>query len=275
VSTVGKSPEFTLVAPAYRTPESVNTRTEMPRWGRNRTLDWTLLAGLGFMPLRYAKASCNEDYEDGDPSTVACEDAQRYTAGMSIDIAGLATWWVVDDHRLGLELGPAAQLDIGPGGASEMWGDYDSRTNAWTFRPQFGLLVGIRGAPDPSPLVKGARGGLPWGAETPEGASRQDRFQLGGRFGFLMGPGYNGLESTVVSELWLAGSIRRKRSPHASFTPYHPASFVGPYFRFQFEFLLAAEDERFKTLDYGVAAIVGVRGQIRLKKQADSVPEGI
>ncbi len=266
-------PSFTLVSPAYRTTESVNTRTPMPRWGRVRSLDWTLFAGLGFMPIRYVEASCDGEFQEGSPSTVSCQPSERYSEGLSLEVGGAATWWVVDDQRLALELGPQIQLDVTPGGVSPGWSDYDDNIKAWTFRPQFGLLFGVRGAPDPSPLVRRGKGGLPWGAENPDGRSRQERMQLGFRGLFMMGPGFNGLEGTAGAEFWFGGSLRRKRSPHASFTPYHPAMIVGPYFRFQYEFVLGADDPRFKKLDYGVAAIVGVRAQMRLKKQNTVIPE--
>ena len=266
-------PNVTLVSPSYRTTESVNTKTPMPRWGRVRTLDWTLFGGLGFMPIRYAEASCDGSFQDADPSTVACTPSVRYSEGFSIEVGGTVTWWIVDDHRLALEFGPDIQLDVTPGGVSPGWGDYDDNIKAWTFRPQFGLLVGLRGAPNPSPLSRRGGGGLPWGAENPDGRSRQERIQMGFRTLFLMGPGYNGLEATLGTEYWLGGSLRRKRSPHASFTPYHPAMVLGPYFRFQFEFVLGPGDPKFKQLDYGVAAIVGLRAQIRLKKANTVIPE--
>ena len=266
-------PNFTLVSPSYRTTESVNTRTPMPRWGRVRTLDWTLFAGLGFMPIRFAEATCDDAFQDADPSTVSCVPSSRYSEGLSIEVGGAVTWWIVDDQRLAVEFGPDVQLDVTPGGVSPVWDEYDDNIKAWTFRPQFGLMVGLRGAPDPNPLVRRIGGGLPWGAENPDGRSRQERVQLGFRTLFLMGPGFNGLEATVGGEFWFGGSVRGKRSPHATFTPYHPAMILGPYFRGQVEFVLGADDPKFKKLDYGVAAIVGIRAQMRLKKKTDLVPE--
>ena len=266
--------EFHLVSPAYRTTESVATKTPMPRWGRNRSTDWSLMAGFGFFPIRYARASCDDLFEDADPSTVYCQSSARFTEGISLDIGALATWWVVDDHRFALEMGPSVNLDITPGGTSGIWGQYDDRTNAWALRPQFGVLFGLRGMPNPYPQVLRSKRRLPWGAETPDGASRVGRVQIGFRAGFLLGPGFNGLEGTVPLELWVAGSLRRKRSPHASFTPYHPATVLGPFIRTQFEFVLAEDETRFKKLDYGITAIIGIRGQIRIKKKAEGLPEG-
>ena len=50
---------------------------------------------------------------------------------------------------------------------------------------------------------------------------------------------------------------------------------LGPYLRFQGNFVLApGEEVRVRTLQTGFALTVGVRGQIRLKQRADSVPEG-
>jgi len=265
---------FHLISPNYRTTESVATRTPMPRWGRNRSTDFNLMAGFGFFPIRYARASCDDLFEDADPSTVYCQSSARFTEGISIDIGALATWWVVDDHRFGLEMGPSVNLDITPGGTSGIWGQYDDRTNAWALRPQFGVLFGLRGAPNPAPMVLRSKRRLPWGAETPDGASRVGRVQLGFRAGFLLGPGFNGLEGTVPLELWVAGSLRNKRSPHASFTPYQPATLLGPFIRTQLEFVLAADETRFKKLDYGITAIIGIRGQIRVKQKAEGLPEG-
>jgi len=273
---VAVSPEstFELVSPAYRTTESVATRTLMPRWGRNRSLEFTLHWAFGLYPIRYAKATCNDSFADADPSSVSCTDSERYNEGFSLDVGALATWWIVDDYRMALEMGPHVQLDVGPGGSSALWDEQDDRINAWTLRPQFGLQLGVRGAPDPAPLVRRAKAGLPWGAENADGVSKQHRLQLGFRTGFLLGPGYNGLEGTVPLELWFGGSLRRKRSPHASFTPYHPSTLIGPYIRCQFEFVLASETSRFKNLDYGITAIIGVRMQIRLKEKNESLPGG-
>jgi len=230
-----------------------------------------------------------DDYEADALSGSLCGQrgvTDYFTNGLAFDVAMLATTWVVDDQRLALEFGPGVQFELNPGGvypfqtweedvSGEAQPQDDPTIYAWTIRPMFGLVGGLRGAADPAPLWLRARKAYPWGAEGADGRSRLDRFQGGVRFGFLMGPSFNGLEATALVEGWFGGSIRRSRAPHASFTPYHPAFVLGPYFRFQGNFVLAAGEEvRVRTLQTGLALTVGVRGQIRLKKRADSVPEG-
>ncbi len=285
----GEEAGFVLVSPAYRPTESVNAKTRMPRWGRRTTVDFTLALGAGYVPVRHSRTRCTgDDYEADALAGSLCPqrgDTAYSTQGLAFDVAMLVTTWVVDDRRLALDFGPAVQFEINPGGVypyqaweedaqGELQPQDDPTIYAWTVRPQFGIVGGLRGAGDPSPLWMRARKATPWGAEGADGRSRLDRVQGHVRFGFLMGPGFNGLDATALVEAWFGGSIRRARAPHASFTPYHPAFLLGPFARFQGNFVLApGEEVRVRTLQTGVALTVGVRGQIRLKQRADSLPE--
>ena len=267
--------EIDLVSPAYRPSESVNTNSHYPRWRRLRSLDWTLPMGLGGFPIRYTTSTCNSDQEVNDPTTVYCQDGNpRYTEGLSFDLGVLMTWWVIDDRRLALEIGPEVRLDLTKGGESLFWSEYDDIATAWMMRPQFGVMGGIRKAPDPTPLWRWTRNSMPWGAESPDGSSNLRRYEYGLRAGFLTGPGYNGLEATAATELWLGWSIRRKRSLKASFTPYHPGFILGPFVRGQYEWTLMAEEARLRELDYSLTAIIGFRGQLRMSSGDVALPEG-
>ncbi len=267
----GEEPLFALITPAYRPTESVGAGSLTPRWRRNRTHEWNLHFALGFNPIWYSRNLCGTPDEMGHPGA-PCMPTTSYGEGLSIDLGVLSTWWLVDDHRFALALGPHVQLDVTPGGTSPLWYGEDDRMRRWAFRGQAGFMVGLRAAPDPAPLVLTGRG-TPWGAENAEGVSRAARVHLGFRTGFMLGPGEEGTELSVPLELWLAGSLRRARSPHASFTPYQPGMLLGPYLRLQLEFVTAFEEVKFRTTHRGFAVIAGVRAHIRLKKKFESLPD--
>ena len=150
--------------------------------------------------------------------------------------------------------------------------DANNPNFAWALRPQIGMVVGLRHAPDPRPLRRSLALGYPWGAERADGSSDLSRAQYGLRGGFLVGPGYNGMEYTLSAEAWMAWGVRRKTSAQASFTPYHPNFVLGPYVRYQRGALLsgvtdagAADSDRYYDLDKSHTVLIGLRGQYRLK----------
>jgi hypothetical protein len=221
--------------------------------------------------LRSTSWSCTDT--PGDLDVVApCEPGDPTVSdGLGIDLNGLAVFWMLDQPRLAFEVGPEFRLDAVHGGASIAPGADDGLRYAWSWRPQVGVLLGLRGAPLASTLWTG--GGWPWAAERPDGTSRLGRFQMGLRAGMLMGPGFNGLELTGVGELWGAWSVRSERSRQASLTPYHPGATVGPYGRVMYGFLASPDVEGYRVLDESWTFVLGVRGMVRLAGPPPTLPE--
>lgn len=270
-------PDPYMVAPAWNPTGSVATQVEMPRWHQNSTLDWHLGAGLNLMPLRRVSATCSDNPANYDV-VAACSigNVPMTTAnGIGLDLRGLATWWVAARPRLGLELGPIAALSVVPSGAPaavaiaqavDPNGDIAHSPQidyAWTFRPEGGILVGLRYAPRPPGLwTPGTYG---WGADRPDGQSRLGRVEYGMRLGLTLGPGFNGLESTALGELWLGASLRGK-GPLSNLTPYHPSVLVGPYLRGELSYLLVDPTTltQYRILKNGYTLFVGIHGEFRL-----------
>ena len=270
--------QMTLLSPSYLPTESVNTDTLVPRWRRRGTGHFTLATGLSMFPLRHTKYACPAESEStlAEPSTVVvCAPGIESTAdteGFAWDFAGLRTNWLLDKPRLGVEFGPELRIEnLHPG---ESW-FHDSTINyGFTLRFQFGILVGLRFAPAPGPLHVRSRGAYPWGAQQPDGGSRLGRFQYGLRFGALMGPGFNGLEGSVASELWMGWSLRSSRSKSATFTPYYPNILLGPFVRGQAtKVIMKAEQERYYDLKSSLSVFAGIRLQMRLDGKAPEPPE--
>ena len=280
----GTSAQYRLgpqVSPAFTATESVEANAKAPRWRRPNTTDLNLVSGVGYFPYRNVSYFCSPSVLDLDVVAPCIPDQalpDLYSDGISMDFAMYATVWFQKDLRLAIETGPEIRLDaVTPGstfGCDRFINDCgpDNPNFAWALRPQVGMVVGLRHAPDPRPLRRRLALDQPWGAERPDGSTDLTRAQYGLRGGFLVGPGYNGMEYTLSAEAWMAWSLRSKASALASFTPYHPNFVLGPYLRYQRGALLsgvtdaAGEDsDRYYDLDKSHTVLIGLRGQYRLK----------
>ncbi|MEL6348585.1 MAG: hypothetical protein AAFV53_36110, partial [Myxococcota bacterium] len=85
---------------------------------------------------------------------------------------------------------------------------------------------------------------------------------------FLVGPGYNGMEGTLLGEVWVGPSIRRRFSPWSSFTPYHPILLGNFFVRGQYGFTLIGDSDETRFLDLvdSYTLITGIRVNFRLKE---------
>ena len=265
-------------------------------WRRSRTLDWNFQAGLGGFPLRDVYYRCNSA-EYVPSSMTTCQEVYQYQTpysyepvgiigkqrsdGLSVDLGTHVAWWLTTRPRTALEAGLLFRLDaITPGPAlvdqmNSPGAESELVQFSWTLRPQGGFITGLRFAPAPMTLARTTRTASPWGVSHSGGKQALDRTQWGVRAGFLMGPGYNGLEGTLASELWLGKSVRRGRSPHAPFTPYQPGLLVGPYAQGLFGFMMVenGDVERYLQLAQSWTAVLGVRAQLRLKQRGPALPE--
>jgi hypothetical protein len=270
--------QMTLLSPGYLPTESVNTDTLVPRWRRRSTGHFTLSTGLSMFPVRRTKFACppESDTTLAEPSTVVvCAPGIESTAkteGFAWDFAGLRSIWVLDKPRMGVEFGPELRLEtLHPG---ESWFHDGNINYGFTLRFQFGILVGLRFAPAAGPLQVRARGAYPWGAPQPDGGTRLGRFQYGVRFGALMGPGFNGLEGSVASELWMGWSLRSSGGKSVTFTPYYPTMVLGPFVRGQAtKVIMPAETERYYDLKGSLSIFAGIRLQMRVDGKAPEPPE--
>lgn len=272
-------PDPVQLSPAYRPKESVAAADRIPRWDRRHGVDWSLGLGAGAYPFQLVQWACAPDATNTPSFSGDCAGRVR-TAGATVDMQGLATWWALDQPRLGVDFGLEARLDVRPPGIVTYLGTpnvptqdpADIPTLAWSLRFEAGALLGLRFAPLPTPTHTLSAKGKVWGPANPAGRSLLGRFQWGVRAGLLFSPSFNGTEGAAVSELWLAWSARRARGPQATFTPYHPLVTVGPYFRAAYGFPIAAASDRQLVLDHSWTAYVGLRTNLRLKKQA-KLPE--
>ena len=108
----------------------------------------------------------------------------------------------------------------------------------------------------------------PWGADNLSGISKLHRQEWGMRGGFLIGPGYGGLEYTLVGDLFFSQSLRSNNSDWANFTPYHPIWLGGPYVRYQYGNLLGEpEEQRLLELYGSHTIIVGWRTHYRTREE--------
>lgn len=271
----GDDPTRKLIAPAFLPTESVNTDSLVQHWTRRRTADWTLAVGLGMFPRRKVSMTCKEGVTD--PGVVkSCQGGEQIdalTEGFAADISGLRTIWTSGAQRWAVEFGPELRIDLLHPGQSWFYGD-EAFDFGWVHRTRGGVIGGIRFAPHAAPLSVNAKR-FPWGAERPDGTARLNRVEYGARVGAMFGPGFNGFEAALSGEIWAGWSLRRKRAPSASFTPYHPAAMLGPYARFDRTWILAADETRYYSLQSTSTLYLGVRGQLRLNgSAAGSLPEG-
>ena len=252
-----ESDRVATVSPSYQPTPSVETDTVVQRWKRNRTWDANFAGGVGFFPLRQVQYTCNSAVSSFS-STRQCAESDYVqlggftqgrglydrTEGFGLDFSTFATWWLWDEPRLALEMGLEARADFLHPGTSWFYqptGAGPDATNpdySFVIRPQGGALFGIRSAPDPWPMYRLLRRATPWGANGPDGSSYEARQEVGLRGGFLVGPGYNGLEGTVLAEVWMGNTIRRRYSPWSSFTPYHPIMTGNFYVRGMYGFTM-------------------------------------
>ncbi|HNC95825.1 MAG TPA: hypothetical protein PKW90_06850, partial [Myxococcota bacterium] len=260
------------VAPAYKPGVSVSTEVEIPRWKRVTTQDWRMGGGLSLTPLRATWSACNNKESDYDVVAPCPNPSEAvYSQALGFEMHALSTFWLLDQPRLGIEGGISVHLDIEPGGPSLAYPDQPILFST-TLRPQGGLIVGFRVAPPPPGLWTGWNGS-PWGADRSDGRSRLGRVEYGIRTGLLIGPGFNGLEGTVLLDGWLAASVRGK-GPLSQITPYHPSLLLGPYLGGQYSFLPVKPEEGtvHLSLDHSWSVVVGVRTEIRLSAPA-KLPE--
>lgn len=265
-------------------------------WRRSRTLDWNFQAGLGGFPIREVYYRCKP--EAYVPSSMTnCQEVFNYQTpysakpvgiigsqssdGLSVDLGTHVAWWLTTHPRTAMEAGLLFRLDfITPGAAfADQLAEPDQTSEqidfAWTLRPQGGFITGVRFAPAPLHLSRTTKNGHPWGVAHSGGKQDLGRTQYGVRAGFLMGPGFNGLEGTLASELWMGKSVRRGRSPHAPFTPYQPALLVGPYVQGLFGFMMVenGDVDRYLQLAQSWTAVLGIRTQLRMKQRGPALPE--
>lgn len=267
------------VAPTSRPRASVASESALPRWRRPSKVDYSLAAGLGAFPWRRTWFRCNS--QDGDLDVVpACTDeiGAVTTEGLSADLQGLVTWWPGSRRRYALDLGLAAEVSLlhrGPSWLHEniLYEGGEDVAFAWSWRPRGGFVLGLRHAPAPPTLWSG-RNTWPWGSDRPDGTVLLRRSEVGLQTGFLAGTGYNGLEGSVLGELWWARALRNPRGRQASLTPYHPATLLGPYLRWDMGFVLVEDGDEVRYLEHALShsLTVGVRTRLRLKTRP-SVPE--
>lgn len=258
-----------LISPAWRPGESVDSDSMHPRWHRVTVTDFALTGGVGLFPYRQSHVSCQSDpTSPGFTETCLGQDTDLRTEGFSVDAQGLTSFWIFDQPRMAAEAGVEVRLDVNHGGKT--WFNEEPIEQNWMFRPAGGVLVGLRGAPMPGGLWGR---GIPWGAERQDGTSRLRRAEYGLRSGFLLAPGYEGVEGTALAELWLGFSARRATSRLASFTPYNPRALYGFYVRGQYSLRLGADVTTPELLGQEML-ILGLRGTWDLKAQLPKVKTG-
>ncbi|HMV65559.1 MAG TPA: hypothetical protein PKA64_01820 [Myxococcota bacterium] len=213
--------------------------------------------------------------------------------GIELDLFGLNSQWIIADQRIGIEFGPAVKLDIFPEGRSLFYdgdrnpygitylqdddvtgataGDDISKPTSYGLNLRFagGIMAGVRLAPDPLHLWRSSSRRYPWGAPLPDGSSSLGRMQYGFLGGLMLGGTFDGLELLTSAEAWVAWSARSRLGPQASFTPYHPTIFVGPFIRGQVGVPLSRNPSRYYWLDYDASIVLGVRAQFRLAQQPE------
>ncbi|MCB9765004.1 MAG: hypothetical protein H6739_34845 [Alphaproteobacteria bacterium] len=305
----GLDTELTPLGPDFRPRFPPGAQVSVPRWTRPRTLDWTLGLGLSHFPSRRVWSDCayTTTTTSWDATVAPCASIAaltgssglapkmplpktgtvlQQTEGFGVDFQGMASFWPHDRPRLAGEFGLETRLDILHAGQSWYWGpaagadpgvasaiQYD-----WSYRFQAGPIVGLRFAPPPPGLWRHSNPGserapVPWGADAPDGATRSGRIQAGVRGGFLMGPGFNGMEYTALTELWAARSLMAERAPAALVSPYRPLVLFGPFVRVQYGFTSGVATERYLVETGSWTVNVGVRTQLRLGGAAPEPPE--
>ncbi len=271
------------VGPGWReTDLATNAAHPVPRWKPRRPGDWTLMTSVASFPYRHVQTTCTDDPTTFD-TVASCANKlaatgdlnstpSYFSQGVGIDLGGMYTWWLMHRPRMAFESGLEGRLDVVPRGQSALYPNDPSY--AWTFRWAGGALFGLRFAPRPTSLWRHGRDGNTWGPQRPEGGNKVGRTQWGLRGGVLFGPGFSGLETTFVTEAWMGRSIRRIRSAHQSFTPYHPALLVGPYVRGQLATPLPFSEPAVghEVLDHAWTVLAGVRVNLRIKSQGPTLP---
>ncbi len=270
-----------LLSPGHRPTEALAVEAQLrPPWRRRHPLDWTLTGSVGGFPLRSVRTLCEVQEEDLDVVAPCADEATvRRSEGLSTDVAGLVTLWWLDKPRLALEWGAEVRVDLVRPGETRLFNPEDPRgqpadpvSYGWTFRPAAGFVAGLRHAARPVPLRAHDPAGRLWGVQRPDAAALAHRWQAGLRAGALFGPGYNGTEATLLTELWGAGSLRRRQGPRAPLTPHHPALLLGPYLRAQWGLpvpgleLLDDGQPRAERLDRSFALMVGLRVNLRVNQ---------
>jgi hypothetical protein len=279
------------MAPIRDPADTYAAGSPMPTWSRRKTTDVTFVGDVGMFPIRRSHYVCNPNVNEASLSSLQeCQDdASIYadTEGFSFSFASFTTQWFRDDPRLAIEGGLNVHIDVLHGGKSWFYNDpyadvsilsalvngedpkrtYSaSPSYSWSFRPQTGGMVGFRHALDPLPSQR-LRSNTPWGADDMSGRSMLTRYEWGFRTGFLVGPGYNGMEGTLVADLWTAKSMRSPNSDWANFTPYHPIWNGGPFLRYQYGFMVVTDEDesRLYDLDKSNTLIVGWRTHFRFR----------
>ena len=285
------SKQVTLVSPSYRPSEEYAIEHPMPTFHRNRTSDVVFAFDIGGFPYRKSTYTCNEQVNELASSFVAqCDPTVSYSdinEGFSFGFSSYRTTWFRDEPRFGYELGLEMHLDLQKGGYSNLYhepypgidsvvstlegSNYQSSGSAspfyaWSFRPQTGASVGFRHMLDPFPLQRILSRAAPWGADGTTGSSILSRYEWGIRGGFLLGPGFNGMEATLVTDLWFARSIRSDYSDWANFTAYHPILNGGIFLRYQRGFLMVndEDEDRLYKLSSSDTIVLGWRSHFRL-----------
>jgi hypothetical protein len=283
----------TNVSPSYRPGPTVETDSILPRWKRNRTWDANFAGGAAFIPLRHSQYKC--DLEQFNSSSFGfieqCDPNKHYkdlilwtpytglyerTEGFGLDFSTFGTWWLWDEPRLALEMGLEVRADFVHQGESWFWTQEshqaritDTDTSfGFPFRPQGGAMFGLRHAPDPGPMFRLLSHRSTWGAEGLDGSTYAGRIEHGPRVGFLVGPGYNGLEGNVFSEWWLGMNTRRKYSHWSSFTPYHPIVTTNYYIRGQYTWTMLPDADnllKYELID-SYTILTGFRIQFRTRE---------
>lgn len=288
-----ESDAVTLVAPSYQPTPSVETDMVVQRWGRNRSWDANFAGGIGFFPFRQTQYLCVDGQTTNYGFTDACtpddykplmgftqgRGLYERTDGFSLDFSSFATWWAWDEPRLAVEMGLEVRADIVHSGTSWFWaGDSSGLTDVvtdhrWIVRPQAGASFGLRHAPDPFPMTRWLSRRATWGADGPDGSSYQGRVEHGPRAGFLLGPGYNGMEGTLFTEWWIGLNTRRRYSPWSSFTPYHPIATTNWYVRGQYGFTAIPDPDAVRSFELidSYTIMTGFRIQFRTKEPLPDV----
>ena len=273
-------PTDSMIGPGYSPRESVANGALIPRWKQEPKLDWTMSGGAAFFPLRNTRWSCSEQSVDLDV-VMDCDPAvpgNQYSEGFGFDFSALATLWLLDRPRMAVEWGLEGRIDIVHPGVSWFYESDPPIPYSLAIRPQGGFLGGIRLAPTPHFLMRRFVRLQTWGSERSDGTSNLGRTHYGLRGGLLFGPTFNGVEATIVSELWAGRTVRSPNSPHARFTPYHPALMIGPYIRTQWGFvpeLMKNDYDQYLELDRSFTLLIGIRGNLRLKAPGPQPNVGI
>ena len=275
-SSGGQADATTIIHPAYVPTDSVDTKSLTPSWQRPSVTDVTMAVGAAAIPRRTVHLVCGAEGDTGSAGfTRSCaDDPARSTSssGIAGDLAFLATTWWHDTPRLAFEVGAELQLDQAFGESDQEAG-LDGIVGVSMLRTAAGPMFGLRHAPAPSTLRR-RWSKAPWGADRADGTSPLGRTEWGLRGGYLVGSGYNGVETTLVGEVWGARSLRRVDGPDAWRTPYNPRTLLGVFGRFQYgSNPVVSDPPRRYDLSYSTAFVVGIRTQWDLQSSEPALPE--